>query len=79
MRIGPGFVNNYRALRVECFDRRTVHELCCNQRCIAVASEIEHARDPEGRVERLERELGHEDEPGRRSTILGGDPEDAAR
>ena len=26
--------------------------------------EIEHEHDPEGRVERLERELGHEDDPG---------------
>jgi len=26
--------------------------------------EIEHESDPDGRVERLERELGHEDEPG---------------
>ncbi len=26
--------------------------------------ELEHKHDPEGLVERLERELGHEDEPG---------------
>jgi Protein of unknown function (DUF2934) len=26
--------------------------------------EIEHASEPEGHIERLERELGHEDEPG---------------
>jgi Protein of unknown function (DUF2934) len=26
--------------------------------------ELERAAEPEGRVERLERELGHEDEPG---------------